>query len=172
MRQKIQDLIERLGDNNISAFYVKNGSEAFVKVISMIPEGSLVGYGDSLTLKQIGVVDALEKGNYTFLNPWRPGTSVEENIRLKKQALRSRRGDVHLPNDVVRPRTAHAYRRGALGDPARRHRSGGSPAPSLLRFPGFVDGQTDLGDDAQEKVRNARHGFSVPEKVTGVWQKQ
>jgi len=76
-----------LGENNILAFYVKNKREAFEKVMSMIPEGSVVGFGDSLTLRQMGVVGALEKGNYTFLNPWKPGIIVEENIKLKKQAL-------------------------------------------------------------------------------------
>jgi L-lactate utilization protein LutC len=89
MKQKIQELIKRLGENNISAVYVKNGKQAFDEVMSMIPEGSVVGFGDSLTLRQIGVVDALEQGNYTFLNPWKPGTSVEENITLKKRALTS-----------------------------------------------------------------------------------
>jgi len=78
-----------LAENNISAFYVKNSGEAFEKVMSMIPKGSVVGFGDSLTLKQIGVLDALEKGNYTFLNPWKPGITVEENLRLKKRALTS-----------------------------------------------------------------------------------
>jgi hypothetical protein len=68
---------------------VADKREAFKKVMSMIPEGSVVGFGDSLTLRQIGVVDALEEGNYTFLNPWRPGTSVDQNIRLKKRALTS-----------------------------------------------------------------------------------
>jgi hypothetical protein len=55
----------------------------------MIPEGSTVGFGDSVTLREIGVVDALEKGNYTFLNPWKPGISSEESIHVKKQALTS-----------------------------------------------------------------------------------
>jgi hypothetical protein len=89
MKQKIQELIKRLGENNISAFYVKNRRLAFDKVMSMIPKGCIVGFGDSLTLRQIGVVDALTKGNYTFLNPMKPGTSVEENIKLKKRALTS-----------------------------------------------------------------------------------
>ena len=89
MKQNIQDLIDRLAENNIPVFYVKNGKEAFGKVMSMIPEGSVVGLGDSLTLRQIGVIDALETGNYTFLNPWKPGTSVEENIDLKRRALTS-----------------------------------------------------------------------------------
>ena len=89
MNRKCIDLIERLSRNNISAVYVEDKKEAFEKVISMIPEGSVVGFGDSVTLRQIGVVDALEQGNYTFLNPWKPGISVEENIALKKRALTS-----------------------------------------------------------------------------------
>ena len=85
--RQIDELIQRLQRNNISACYVRDRREAFERVMSMIPEGATVGYGDSLTLRQIGVVDALESGHYTFLNPWRPGTSVEENIRLKKRSL-------------------------------------------------------------------------------------
>ena len=87
MKQKIKDLIEKLGENNIPTFYVKNRKDAFGKVMSMIPVGSTVGIGDSVTLRQIGVVDALEKGNCVFLNPWRPRISVEESINLKKRAL-------------------------------------------------------------------------------------
>ena len=89
MKRKIQQLIDKLGENNIPAFYVHNRREAFDKVMSMIPEGSVVGFGDSLTLRQIGVVDALEEGNFTFLNPWRPGISLSENLELKKRALTS-----------------------------------------------------------------------------------
>jgi hypothetical protein len=89
MDQQIRELVERLGKNNIFACYVHDRQEAYGKVMAMIPEGATVGYGDSLTLRQIGVVEALEKGNYVFFNPWRAGTSVEENIRLKKRSLTS-----------------------------------------------------------------------------------
>jgi L-lactate utilization protein LutC len=89
MTQKIEKLIKKLSENNIPAFYVENKKQAFEKVMSMIPEGSVVGFGDSLTLRQIGVVGALTQGNYTFLNPWKPGISVEQSIELKKRALTS-----------------------------------------------------------------------------------
>jgi len=89
MKQYIQESIKKLKENNISAFYVKDRKRAFEKVMSMIPEGSVVGLGDSLTLRQIGVVDALTKGNYTFLNPWKPGISIEESVKLKKRTLTS-----------------------------------------------------------------------------------
>ncbi len=89
MKQYVQESIKKLKENNISAFYVKDRQRAFEKVMSMIPEGSVVGLGDSLTLRQIGVVDALTKGNYTFLNPWKPGISIEESVKLKKRTLTS-----------------------------------------------------------------------------------
>ena len=89
MKPEIAQVVGKLAENNISAFHVGNRREAFEKVMAMIPEGSVVGFGDSLTLRQIGIVDALERGNYTFLNPWRPGTGVEESIRIKKRALTS-----------------------------------------------------------------------------------
>jgi hypothetical protein len=87
--KEIQGLIGKLRENNIAALYVRDRHEALERVISMIPEGAVVGLGDSLTLLQIGLLDVLEEGNYDFLNPWRPGTSLEENIRLKKRALTS-----------------------------------------------------------------------------------
>jgi L-lactate utilization protein LutB len=86
MDASIQTLIETLRANNLSAHYVADRDAARELVLSMIAEGAVVGYGDSLTLRQIGVVDALERGPYTFLNPWAAKT-VEENLALKRRAL-------------------------------------------------------------------------------------
>jgi L-lactate utilization protein LutC len=89
MKQEIDALVKTLGKNNISAQYVESKEQALECVMSMIPDGSVVGFGDSLTLRQIGVVDALMKGNYTFLYPWKRGTSLEESVKIKKRALTS-----------------------------------------------------------------------------------
>jgi hypothetical protein len=89
VKPEIQALLERLEHRNIAAVYVPSGSEALERVMSMIPEDSIVGLGDSLTLHEIGVVRALTEGNYTFLNPWRSGISDEESVALKRQALTS-----------------------------------------------------------------------------------
>jgi hypothetical protein len=89
MESRVMDLIERLGANNIPARYARDRAEALETIMSMIPEGSVVGFGDSLTLRQIGVVDALRRGDYTFLDPWSPGIDPEESMRLKRRALTS-----------------------------------------------------------------------------------
>jgi ribosomal protein S18 acetylase RimI-like enzyme len=87
MDDKIREMIGIMGRNNIPAVFVRNAGEAFEKVMAMIPEGSKVGIGDSLTLKQIGVIEALEKGNYTFFNAWRGGLSQEERLDLQRRSL-------------------------------------------------------------------------------------
>ena len=46
MRQDIRTLIERLAANNIPALYAETGEEAFDRIMAMIPEGSVVGFGD------------------------------------------------------------------------------------------------------------------------------
>ncbi len=80
-------LIQRFRENNFPVFYFETGKEARTRILAMIPAGSTVGFGDSLTLRQIGLVEALEKGPYRFLNPWEKGITVEENIRRKKLSL-------------------------------------------------------------------------------------
>jgi len=89
MDERIPRLIDRLAANNIPAVYAEDRSKAVGTVLSMIPEGSVVGFGDSMTVRQVGLLDAIEKGNYTPLNPWKPGLSAEESTRLKKRSLTS-----------------------------------------------------------------------------------
>ena len=47
MDKEIPSLIEKLGKNNISALYVENKKQALKQVMSMIPEGSIVGFGET-----------------------------------------------------------------------------------------------------------------------------
>jgi L-lactate utilization protein LutB len=62
-----QKVIKSLERNNITGFYVKTKEEALQKVISLIPEGSKVGSGGSLSLEEIGVKNVLRAGNYHLI---------------------------------------------------------------------------------------------------------
>ena len=57
--------------------------------MNMLPTSALVGMGDSLTLEELGVIAELERGNYRFLNPWKPGITRAESLRLRREALTS-----------------------------------------------------------------------------------
>ncbi|MBI4303986.1 MAG: lactate utilization protein [Chloroflexi bacterium] len=81
--------VASLEKNNIPAFYVKTKEEAREKVLSLIPPGSTVGHGGSLTLRQAGIFQAIRSGNYHFLDRERPGITEEEVNALRKESLGS-----------------------------------------------------------------------------------
>ncbi|MFC2041032.1 lactate utilization protein [Chloroflexota bacterium] len=80
-------VIKSLEKNNMAGLYVRTKEEALDKVISLIPEGSKVGFGGSLSLDQIGVKDVLREGNYHFIDRNIPGLSGDEIDRLRKESL-------------------------------------------------------------------------------------
>jgi len=73
--------------NCFAASYVENSQDAVELIMNMIPKDATIGMGDSLTLKEIGVLQALERGEYNFLNPWRAGITREESLALRRRAL-------------------------------------------------------------------------------------
>jgi len=82
-----QETIESLEKNNISACYVDTAEDACSKVISLIPQGSKVGYGGSLTLEQLGIIEVLRKGSYDFIDRNIPEISEIDNYRLRRESL-------------------------------------------------------------------------------------
>ena len=80
-------VIQSLERNNIPAIYTKTKEEAVEKALSLIPKGSKVGYGGSLTLKQTGMIRALRNGDFHFIDRSKPDISQEENERLFKESL-------------------------------------------------------------------------------------
>jgi hypothetical protein len=85
-------IIKNLKINFMNGYYFPSAEEALPKIIEHIPQGAVVGLGDSITLRQIGVVAALEKGNYRLLNPWTLN-DMSQKIEMQRQILTS---DVYL----------------------------------------------------------------------------
>jgi len=85
----VQEVLQALKKNQIDAFYVSNREEALKKVLSMIPAGSSVGYGGSLTLDELKIKEVLKEGHYQFLDRGRSGVSAEEMFRLRRESLLS-----------------------------------------------------------------------------------
>ena len=63
-REAVADL-ER---NNISAALCSSRDEARDIVLSLIPTGGTVGYGDSITIRQLDILKALRAGDYRLLD--------------------------------------------------------------------------------------------------------
>lgn len=63
-----QKIIKGLESRNMKGFYAKNREEALKLALDLIPEGSSVTMGGSVSAAEIGLVDAVKNGNYNFID--------------------------------------------------------------------------------------------------------
>lgn len=63
-----QTVIKGLESRNMTGYYVQTKEEALKKALELIPEGSSVARGGSMSVNEIGLVEVLENGNYKFVN--------------------------------------------------------------------------------------------------------
>ncbi len=63
-----QKVIKGLGSRNMTGYYAASKEDALKKALELIPEGSTVTMGGGISPVEIGLVDALKNGNYTFID--------------------------------------------------------------------------------------------------------
>lgn len=61
-------LIKSLKSRNIEGFFVKTKEEALTKALELIPRGSKVGWGGSVSIDEIGLKQAIKSGDYVPLD--------------------------------------------------------------------------------------------------------
>lgn len=63
-----QTVIKGLESRNMTGYYASSADEALKIALSLIPEGGSVGMGGAMSAHEIGLVDAVKKGNYNFID--------------------------------------------------------------------------------------------------------
>lgn len=63
-----QVVIKGLATRNMTGYYAADKKEALAKMLELIGEGSSVAMGGCHSAKEIGLVDALQEGNYHFID--------------------------------------------------------------------------------------------------------
>ncbi|MDD6666392.1 MAG: lactate utilization protein [Lachnospiraceae bacterium] len=63
-----QTVIKGLSSRNMTGYYAKDKEEAKQIALSLIPEGSSVTQGGCMSSREIGLVNAIEEGNYRFID--------------------------------------------------------------------------------------------------------
>ena len=94
--------LDALKANRFDARFAATGAAAREMMLDLTPAGAVVGLGDSTTIRQIGIVDALERRGNELLNPWTRRFTQDMagtlNIRgtLRDLAKRALTADVFL----------------------------------------------------------------------------
>ncbi len=74
----IKKTIENLKKNNINSYYIETKEEIATLIESLVPKGSSVAVGGSVTLNETGVLELLRNGNYNFYDRYAEGLTAEE----------------------------------------------------------------------------------------------
>ena len=61
-------VVEALKRRNFDAYYCQSCEDAVKAALSLIEEGSSVSWGGSASISQVGLIDALYRGNYEILD--------------------------------------------------------------------------------------------------------
>lgn len=63
-----EKVIKGLESRNMSGYYAASKEEALKIALELIPEGSSVSMGGAMSAHEIGLVEAVKKGNYNFID--------------------------------------------------------------------------------------------------------
>lgn len=79
-------LVRNLQNRHFEAYYCDSKEEALQKALSLIPSGSSVGWGGATSAIEIGLLDALRKGDYIALDRDR-AASADERSQIVSRCL-------------------------------------------------------------------------------------
>ncbi len=67
MNEEVAQTLKSLKMRHINSIYAADREEAQAKILELIPQQSVVGIGDSTTMRQLNLIDALQKRGTTVL---------------------------------------------------------------------------------------------------------
>ena len=79
-------LVKNLQSRHFEAYYCATKEEALAKALELIPEGSSVGWGGTMTATDMGLIDALRTGNYKAIDRDKCAT-MEERERVQREVF-------------------------------------------------------------------------------------
>jgi len=63
-----QKVVKGLESRNMTGYWAESKRDALEQALALIPEGSSVTMGGAMSAHEIGLVDALKKGDYNFID--------------------------------------------------------------------------------------------------------
>ena len=80
-------IIENMKKKNMEGYYCATSAEAVEKALSLMPEGSSITWGGSMTLTECGLMEAIHNGKYEIINRDDAKTPEEARLMYAKQVM-------------------------------------------------------------------------------------
>ena len=79
-------LVKNLKSRHFDAYYCDTKADALAKALELIPEGASIGWGGVMSAHEIGLVEALNEGNYNAIDRDKCATP-EEKLQAAKDSM-------------------------------------------------------------------------------------
>lgn len=82
--KRAQRLLKNLHSRHFEGYYCTTREEALAKALELIPKGSTVGWGGAMSAQQIGLLDAINAGQYNAIDRDKAPTPAEREKAMKQ----------------------------------------------------------------------------------------
>ena len=80
-------IIKNMEKKNLEAYYCATSAEAVEKALSLMPEGASITWGGSESIKECGLMDAIQAANYELIDRTDAKTPEEDRIMYSRQVM-------------------------------------------------------------------------------------
>lgn len=150
MEDRIKQLLKNWEKRGIEGFYFPGRKEAVEQVMKAASPQVSIGFSGSQTLEELGVIPILEARGNKVYNPYQPGITREESMRLRMQASQA---DFYLASANAVAETGELVFFSAYGN----RTSGVSSAKNVL----LLCGINKLVSDVELALKRARE-YATP----------
>ncbi len=84
--KRAQVLLKNLRSRNFEAYYCETKEQALERALALIPQGASVGWGGAMSAQEIGLLDAVNAGNFQAIDRDK-ASSAQERVRAMKKCL-------------------------------------------------------------------------------------
>lgn len=80
-------IIKGLQKRNMEGYFCETGKEAVEKALSLMPEGSVISWGGSMSISECGLMDAIKEKDYTLIDRMAATTPQEKREIYAKTVM-------------------------------------------------------------------------------------
>jgi L-lactate utilization protein LutB len=102
--KRVERTINALKENGFEAVYASTRTDALQEVLNRVPTDALVGVGGSITVRELGLIDALNHRGHQVAEHWSSDLAPDERMAIRRQQLTS---DVFLTSSNAITESGH-----------------------------------------------------------------
>ena len=80
-------ILSKLKKRNMEGYFCETCEEAVQKALELMPEGSVISWGGSMSVKECGLMDAIETRSYTLIDRSKAATPQEKREIFAKAVM-------------------------------------------------------------------------------------